>query len=462
MQSVTVLFLSFVFAAAASGQDLGSSNKLFGGSSKKTQPAKKSPSKSSSAKPKAKSTAKKSATKKPATVKKTPSKTAKTPKTTEKTTAVIAPKTDKSTTAVIAPKKTVKEPKVIIQNDTPPVVIGNNSAANEEKYEEFIELGNAARDERNYSAAETAYKAANKIKPRDSRALLGLGNLYADQQRWEEAEKSYRFAVALEPDYVELVVALSFILTRPVAASNLSERYAEAETLARKAIKLDAQSALAADQLGVALELSGEIGPETEAAYRRSVQLDEDFAPAYAHLGRLLRKKGKTTASVAAYNDALTRANDVGTKLLVADVMQSEGKFKDSVNLLESALVSDPRNPTALTMLGRAMTTQGNYTGAEKYLRKSLEISPSSFVSYSLLASLFARQSRFETAENYLIQAMRYVTSFEKRLLATQLEAVGDGYAKTGKSAAAERVYRQAATLDPGRETLAGKLARYK
>lgn len=464
IQSITVLLLSFVFAAAAVGQDLGSSNKLFGGGTKKTPPVKtkKAPPKSSSAKPRSKPTAKKAFTKKPVQVKKTPAITAATPKTSEKNTAVIAPKADKSATAVIAPKKTVKEPKVIIQNNTPPVVIGNNSAANEERYEELIDLGNAGRDDRDYSAAETAYKAASKIKPRDSRALLGLGNLYADQQRWEDAEKSYRSAVALEPDYVELIVALSFILTRPVAASNLSERYAEAETFARKAIKLDPQSALAADQLGVALELSGEIGSETEAAYRRSIQLDDDFAPARAHLARLLRKKGKTAASVTAYNDAMTRARDVGTKLLVADVMQSEGKFKESVNLLESALVSDPRNPTALTMLGRAMTTQGNYAEAEKYLRKSVEVSPSSFVAYSLLGSLFARQNRFEAAEDYLLQAMRYVTSFEKRLLATQFESVGDGYAKIGRSAAAERVYRQAATLDPDRETLAGKLSRYK
>lgn len=448
---ILVLMLSIVFAKAAAGQDLGSSNKLFGGSKSTSAKTKRSTPKPSAAKPKAKPTARK-----PAPAKK---------KLAAASTAVTAKKPSvkiEKPTAVIAPKKSEKEPKVIISGETPQVVLGSDRAKTEEKYEEYLDVGNIEREERNYAGAELAYQQANKIKPRDSRALLGLGNLYVDQQRWFDAERSYRAAGQLDPDYVELKVALSFILTRPVAASNLSERYAEAESLARQAIKLDPKSPLAADQLGVALELSGEIGSETENAYRRSIELEPDFAPAYAHLGRLLRKKGKTAASSAAYNDAMARATEVGTKLLVADVMQSEGKFKESVQLLQQALAADPRNPTALTMLGRAMTTQGSFVEAEQYLKKSIEVSPSSFVSYSLLAALFIRQGKLETAENHLIQAARYATVFDKRLLATQFEMVGDGYAKAGKAAAAARTYRQAASLDPERESLAGKAAKFK
>lgn len=449
VKSITVLVFGFVFAAVSFGQDLGSSNKLFGGS--KTTPAKsgKVVSKPSSGKSKPRAVVRK-----PAAVKKRPAKPAA---------AVTAPKTDQVPTAVIAPKKTTKEPRTVaIIDDTPHVVIGANSAETNKQYDELIELGDGERAERNYGNAELAYQKASKLKPRDPRALLGLGNLYSDQQRWADAEKAFRSVIALEPDFVELLVALSFILTRPVAASDLPERYAEAEKLARQAIKLDGQSALAADQLGVALELSGEIGNETESAYRRSIQLDPNFAPAHAHLARLLRKKGKTTAAAAAFADAIAKANDVRAKLLVADVMQSEGKFKESVQLLDGAVAADPRSPTALTMLGRAMMTQGNYADAEKYLKKSIQISPASFVSYSLLASLFIRQNKLETAESYLIQASRHVSLFDKRSLATQFESVGDGYAKAGKLAAAGRAYRQASEFDPGRETIAGKLVKFK
>lgn len=435
--------LSFVFAAAAYGQDLGSSNKLFGGSVSTPAKTKRSPTKRSPVKAKP--------ARKPAASKKKPSRSPA---------AVTA--TKKDSTAVIAPKKTAGDVKAAIGNDASTVVIGSNSAANDEKFEELIELGNIERNERNYGSAELAYQKANKLKPREPRAILALGNLYADQQRWSDTEKAYRSAVELVPNFVDLMVALSFVLTRPVAASNLSERYAEAEKLARQAIKLDDRSAPAADQLGVALELSGDIGSETESAYRRSIQLDPNFAPAHAHLARLLRKKGKSTAAVASYADATSRAREVSSKLLVADVMHSEGKFNESVGLLEQCLAADPRNPTALSMLGRAMTAQGNYSAAENYLRKSIEVSPSSFVSYSLLASLFSRQNKLEIAESFMNQATRYASPFDKRLLATQFESVGDGYAKTGRASAAARCYRQASALDPDRKTLAGKLSKLK
>ena len=449
-QYKAVLLICFVFAAhAAYGQDLGSSNKLFGGKSPST-------SKPSTAKKASKKT---TTTKVKAPIAKAKVSIAKTP---HRKPATVVKKPTNSTKAVIAPRNTKKiEP----DEQTPVVTAGNvtaSSPAIEAQYEKLIDIGNDARDERDYLTAGNAYNQAKALKPKDARSFLGLGNLYTDQQRWEDAEAAYRSASGFDANDAASLVALSFVLTRPVAAPNLSERYEEAESLARKALKLEPQNSLANDQLGVALELRGEIGAEAETAYRRSIQFDSGFAPAYAHLGRLLRKKGKTEESATAYGNAMTRSNDVATKILVADVMLSEGRINESVQLLVLALKSDPRNLTALTLLGRAMTTQGKYADAEKTLKKSLDVSPASFISYSLLGSLYARQSKFEAADNALIKSMRFVTPFEKRRLATQFEAVGDGYVKTGNTRNAGRAYRQAISLDPERETLSSKLAKFK
>ena len=449
-QYKAVLIICFVFAAhAAYGQDLGSSNKLFGGKSPSTSKpptAKKAPKKTQTRKVKAPAAKAKAAT----------------AKTAQRKPAVVAKKQTNSTKAVIAPRTT----KTKTSDEPTPAVIARNipasSPAIEAQFDKLIDIGNDARDERDYVTAGNAYNQAKALKPRDARSFLGLGNIYTDQQRWEDAEAAYRSASGFDADDAASLVALSFVLTRPVAAPNLSERYDEAESLARKALKLEPQNPLANDQLGVALELRGEIGLEAETAYRRSIQFDSGFAPAYAHLGRLLRKKGKTAESATAYGNAMKRSNDVATKILVADVMLSEGRVNESVQLLVLALESDSRNLTALTLLGRAKTTQGNYADAERTLKKSLYVSPASFVSYSLLGSLYARQGKYEAADNALIQSMRFVTPFEKRRLATQFETVGDGYAKTGKPRNAERAYRQAISLDPERETLAGKLAKFK
>lgn len=325
-------------------------------------------------------------------------------------------------------------------------------------FEKALENGNAARDERNYTLAEASYRRAQNLKPTDSRWIYGLGNLFSDQQRWEEAEKAYRLAVQFEPNSPEANIALSFVLSQPVVGVDLMERYAEAEAAARKAVTLDPNNAVAYDQLGVALELRGMIGDETQNAYRKAVELDPTFALAYAHLGRLLRRKGLEAESSVAYSDAIRMAVDIPTMILVADVMQSQQRFTESEQLLRRALQSDPRNPTALFLLGRALTTRNAFVDAEKLLKTSVEVSPNSFVSYALLSSLYVRQNKFDEAEKTLMKALRVVSLNEQKRLAKEFEFVGDGFMRAGKKKDAVRVYQQAIELDGDKTLLTDKL----
>lgn len=439
---VRVFILGAVFVIGtmcAFGQDLGSSNKLFGGtkSTPAAKTAKKAPAK------------RKVVAKAPGVVKKP---VASGPKKTTHTPAPVA-KTE--------PARPKTEPKKVEISTPEPKNSGMAPGkAADDLFNKLIEEGNAARDERNYADAESVYRRATTVKPKDSRAVFGLGNLFTDQQRWEDAEAAYRTAIQLEPDNALAHIALSYVLTQPITAPNLSDRYEEAERLARRSIELARTNALAFDQLGVSLELRGMISEETDRAYRRSIQLDPSFAPAYAHLGRLLRRRGLTRESAEAYESAVRNSTDVSTMVLVADVMQSEQRYAESADLLRKAIANDPKNPAALMMLGRALTTIGRYGEAESMLRRSREVSPNGFLPNSLLGTLFSRQGRFEMAENALLQALRFVSPNEKRGLSRQFEVVGDGYFKTGKAANAERAYRQAVALDAENGSLAGKLTK--
>ncbi|MBK9214084.1 MAG: tetratricopeptide repeat protein [Chloracidobacterium sp.] len=437
-------------AMAVTGQDLGSSNKLFGGGSTKKAPAK---STTRSSKPKPVVTKKRSSARRTATA----AKAAKpTPKTSQKPTK--KPSTPTKTTA---PDESWAWQDEIRPAEPPaqPTVTGN--AAND-LFEDLIEEGKRARDDRNYEAAEAAYRKARPLKPRDSRAIYGLGNLFSDQQRWAEAEAAYREALQIEAGFATTHIALSYVLTQPIPAENLSERYEEAERLARKAIQYAPSNALAHDQLGVAMELRGLISDETENAYRRAIQLDPGFAPAYAHLGRLLRRQGRTSESSAAYAEAVRLANDEPTMVLVAEVMQSEQRFAESEKLLSRAIANDPRNTAALMLLGRALLALNDLDEAESVLKRSIAVSPNAFSANSLLASLYLRQGRLELAENALLQAARFVPVFERTTLGRQFEALGDAFLRSSNSRVAERNYKQAQALDPNNAGLATKLARTK
>ncbi|HEX9962730.1 MAG TPA: tetratricopeptide repeat protein, partial [Pyrinomonadaceae bacterium] len=324
--------------------------------------------------------------------------------------------------------------------------------------EEAIESGNLARDDRDYVSAEKAYRRAQSIRPRDSRAIYGLGNIFSDQQRWEEAEKSYRQAIALEPDSPEAHIALSFVLSQPVSGVHLSERYSEAEKMARRAIQLDAENAIAYDQLGVSLELGGKVGIETEQAYRNAIRLDPEFALAYAHLGRLLRRNGLNADSAAAFRDANRLASDVPTMILIAEVMQSQQRYAESEQLLRRAVREDPKNPTALYLLGRALTTSGEFEEAESLLKRSINVSPNSFVVYTQLASLYSRRGNYLEAEKILMKALRIVSANERRQLAEEFEMIGDGFLRKGQKTDAARAYRQAVMLDKEKKDLVNKL----
>ena len=341
------------------------------------------------------------------------------------------------------------------------ISVGDKTNGNfDELFEQSVEEGNSARDARDYLRAEAAYRRAQNLKSGDSRAVYGLGNIYADQQRWEEAERAYRQAILLEPGEAAAYIALSYVLTQPVIADNLSERYNEAEKTARKALELEANNAFAFDQLGVALELRGLISAETQNAYRRAIQLEPEFALAHAHLGRILRRNGRAKESTDAYNSAIKFSTDVPTMILVADVMQSEQKFFDSEQLLRRALSLDAKNPTALNMLGRALATRGAFEESEKVLQKAAEVSPNSFVSYTLLGSLALRRARLDDAEKWLNKALTVVSLNERKRLAQEFEAIGDAFQKVGKRGDAQRLYRQAMALDGTKTILNEKLAK--
>lgn len=433
------------------GQDLGSTSGLFRSkSTKKATTATKKP-------------AKKAAPKKSSTRRRTSKrKSSRSKRPTRRIASAKSKKAAKSREKTVDISKSSKAAKAeSSENSNGDVVItvGKPSAEKlKEMFEDAIVKGNAARNRRQYDVAEKAYREASALLPSDSRAIYGVGNVFSDQQRWEEAEAAYRMALKTEPDDPMASLALSYVLTQPVVGTNIGERYEEAEKLAAKAIKANSRSALAYDQLGVAMELRGIIDETTEENYRKAITLDPSFALAYAHLGRLLRKQGRTAESSDAYREAIRLAASPPAMILVAEVMQSQQRYQDSEQLLREALRRDPKNPTGLYLLGRALTTRKSYEEAEEVLKKSVSVSPQSFVSYALLGSLYLQSGDFSSAEQTLIRAQTVVSENEKRRLALEFEMIGDALMRENRKNEAARLFRRALALDAEREILAFKL----
>ena len=227
-------------------------------------------------------------------------------------------------------------------------------AAVAERVEELLDKGNEARDVKKYADAETAYKEVLKLKPRDARAAYGLGNVYSDQQRWDEAEAAYRNSVAWAPNDADAHVALSVVLVQPSPGADNAKRFADAETFARRSVQIDPKNPVGWDRLGVALQARGLTNSETEHSYRRAIELDPQFAVAYAHLARMLNRAGRGTESTPIYEKATELAKDPATLNLIADSLQAEQLWQQSEPVLKRALELEPHNPTFVAVDGPA------------------------------------------------------------------------------------------------------------
>lgn len=335
------------------------------------------------------------------------------------------------------------------------------SAGLEDRVEDLLTKGNEFRDGRRFAEADASYREILTLKPRDSRAAYGLGNIYFDQQRWDEAEASYRNAVLWSPGEVDGLVALSVVLVQPRAGAGNAKRFADAEGFARRAVASAPKNAVAWDRLGVALQARGVSSDETERAYRRAVELDPQFAVAYAHLARVLNKMGRRADAAPLYDQAVQLAKDAATLNLIAESLQAEQQWENSEPVLKRALELDARNGTALLLMGRMLSVFKRYQEAEAHLKLATEVSPRAFEPHHLLGSAYLAMERYEEAEATYERALGFASPGDRKQLsgAYGLEGVGDGYLKAKKKPSAARAYRRALELDPGNKRLEQKLS---
>jgi tetratricopeptide (TPR) repeat protein len=252
------------------------------------------------------------------------------------------------------------------------------------------------------------------------------------------------------------------VLVQPRTGGDNAKRFADAEAFARKSVQIDPKNAVGWDRLGVALQARGLGNSETEHSYRRAIDLDPQFAVAYAHLARMLNRAGRPGEAAPFYEKASELAKDPATLNLIAESLQAEQLWPQSEPVLKRALELDARNPTSLMLMGRMLVVYKRYQEAEPFLKSATEVSSRAFQPFNLLGRAYLGMDRFSDAEATYEKASEFARAGDKKQLAGVygFEGVGDGYLKLNQKDNARRAYQRALELDPNNSGAAQKLQR--
>ncbi len=225
---------------------------------------------------------------------------------------------------------------------------------------------------RNEQAA-AIYRNTIGDDPQNADGYVGLGEALDAAQRTVAAEHAFRQGVEVEPAYWGAQTALGNFLFRHGRAAPAVATY-------RRVTELIPASPLAFNNLGAALELSGDL-PGAAAAFERSLSL-EPTRSAYSNSGTVYYFLGR-------YQDA-ARMFGRATELAAED-HRVWGNLADALWQID----------------GRRAEARGDYRRAMELARKSLEVNAADAVSWIQLAYYGARAGDMAHVARYADRALQ-------------------------------------------------------
>ncbi len=168
---------------------------------------------------------------------------------------------------------------------------------------------------------------------------------------------------------------------------------------ALKAFSLADPKHLAGDELG-ALPL-----------YQRAVELDPNFAMAYARLGSVYGNLGQTDLSEQNRQKAFElrdRASEHEKLYIMSHYYADSGQLDKGITALELYKQTYPRDSIPYNNLASIYLTLGQFENALRNTQQALEIDPDNVSGYANAAAAYAGLNRLEEAKAVLNQAVQH------------------------------------------------------
>lgn len=217
------------------------------------------------------------------------------------------------------------------------------------------------------SSEEVDARSRIDADPADDRAYRTLAGIRRAEGRIAEADALARDAVFASLRQIDVAQAI---------AALQDGRLAIAEGLIRQRIQRDDRDALAVLMLGDLAQRLG-ILDEAEAQFRRAVELSPSLDDGWLKLGHVLHERGRSEEALAAYDEAIERAEDPSPSLTAKILVLGDiGDYQAMLVLHERYLAIAPDEPGAEVRYGNTLKTVGNPGEAIAAYRRAIAIDP--------------------------------------------------------------------------------------
>lgn len=181
-------------------------------------------------------------------------------------------------------------------------------------------------------------------------------------------------------------------------------------------------------------------------AYRRALDIRQDFAEAHVGVGKCLKRKGDYTGAIVAFKQALKQNYfDKETHLNLAKCYNESGNIKRSVLHYRRAVQIDPAFIEAKFGLALILELDGQFEEPTRLYEEIITVDEGFLPAYNNLGSIYLRKERFEEAEKTFRTLIKRAPDFGRAHLGLAITLD-----KTNRAAEAIHFYTKAMELKYG------------
>ncbi len=308
------------------------------------------------------------------------------------------------------------------------------------QYEVRFELIAAYRELGDTAAALGQLDILQDARPSDARVKYVAGLLFVDRKDMKSAIENFRLAVQKDANLYGAWQDLGFAYIQSNDWENAVNAFSELVKRQQKSVEAAYLNALALYNSKKTAEA------ETEA--RRALRINPGFADAHTLLGIILASRGDKNVEAIDYlsQAAALEPDNFDAVFYLGRVQYILGNYGNALENLQTAVRLKPQNIEARFFLGTVLEKNGESEKALEEYREIVRLDEKSFYGQVGLGALLVKQGKLEEAVNALKQA---VVLEEKSFEANW--ALGRAYILQEKFEEAETILKRAVELQPTR-----------